>query len=66
MPGLRRIAYVSTDEARLDMRVRGAGGLWTDETAEGLASTAALPEVGMNLPLGEVYKDTELAAAPAA
>ena len=66
MPSLRRIVYVSTDEARLDMRVRGPDGIWGDETAEGLESAAQMPEIGVSLPLAEIYKDTELAAAPAA
>jgi Uma2 family endonuclease len=66
MPSLRRIFYVSTDEARLDMRVRGEDGVWGDDAAEGLESTAAMPEIGVGLPLAEVYEDTELAAAPAA
>jgi Uma2 family endonuclease len=66
MPSLRRIVYVSTDEARLDMRVRGADGVWADQAAEGLASTAAMPEIGVSLPLAEIYEDTELATAPAA
>jgi Uma2 family endonuclease len=66
MPSLRRIVYVSTDEARLDMRVRGADGRWGDDAAEGLESTAALPEIGVSLLLAEVHEDTELATAPAA
>ena len=66
MPSLRRIVYVSTDEARLDMRVRGADGVWADQAAEGLASAAAMPEIGVSLPLAEIYEDTELATAPAA
>jgi Uma2 family endonuclease len=66
MPSLRRIVYVSTDEARLDMRVRGEDGAWGDAAAEGLERTAAMPEIGVRLPLAEVYEDTELAAAPAA
>ncbi len=60
------IVYVSTDEARLDMRVRGEDGVWGDAAAEGLESTAVMPEIGVGLPLAEVYEDTELAAAPAA
>ena len=66
MPSLRRIVYVSTDEARLDMRVRGEDGSWGDEAAEALESTAAMPEIGVGMPLAEVYEDTELAVAPAA
>ena len=66
MPGLRRIVYVSTDEARLDMRVRGDDGTWGDATAEGLESAAAMPEIGVGLPLTEVYEETELATVASA
>jgi Uma2 family endonuclease len=66
MPSLRRIVYVSSDEAGLDVRVRGADGRWGDDAAEGLESTATLPKIGVSLPLTEVYEDTELAAVPAA
>ena len=48
------------------MRVRGADGFWADEVAEGLATAAAMPEIGVSLPLAEIYEDTELATAPAA
>jgi Uma2 family endonuclease len=66
IPSLRRIVYVSTDEARLDLRVRGADGLWRDEAAvEGLGGTLALPELDLALPLAEIYEDSEVASAAA-
>ncbi len=63
--GLRRIVYVSVDEARLDMRVRSADGVWGDETVEGLNAVVGLPEIGVELPMTEIYEDTELANATA-
>lgn len=61
IPSLRRIVYVSVDEARIDMRVRAEDGSWGDETVEGLGALVRLPEIGVELPLAEIYEDTELA-----
>lgn len=62
IPGLQRIVYVSADELRLDMRVRSADGVWGDETVEGLEASVRLPEIGIELPMAEIYEDTELVA----
>lgn len=61
IPSLRRIVYVSVDEARIDMRVRAEDGSWGDEAVEGLGALVRLPEIGVELPLAEIYEDTELA-----
>ena len=63
MPSLRRIVYVSVDELRIDMRVRSTGGLWSDEPIEGLGVVITLTEIGIELPMAEIYEDTELLAA---
>jgi Uma2 family endonuclease len=63
--GLRRIVYVSVDEARVDMRVRSSDGAWGDETVEGMAAVLELPEISASLSMAEVYEETELAAATA-
>lgn len=62
---LRRIVYVSIDEARLDLRVRGEDGIWRDKTVEGLESALYLPELGLAVPLAEIYEDSEVARAAA-
>ena len=62
IPGLQRIVYVSVDELRLDMRVRSADGAWGDESVEGLEVSVLLPEIGIELPMAEIYEDTELVA----
>lgn len=62
IPGLQRIVYVSVDELRLDMRVRSADGVWGDETVEGLEASVRLPEIGIELPMAEIYEDTGLVA----
>lgn len=66
VPSLRRLIYVATDEARLYVRVRGADGIWRDETVGGLDRALPLPELDLALPLAEIYEDTELALEPAA
>lgn len=65
IPSLRRIVYVSIDEARLDLRVRGEDGIWRDETVEGLESVLRLPELGLSVPLAEIYEESEVARAAA-
>lgn len=62
IPSLRRIVYVSMREARLDIRVRGEDGHWRDETVEGLEAELALPEIGVALPMAEIFEDSEVAA----
>lgn len=61
IPSLRRIVYVSIDEARIDMRVRAEDGAWGDEAVEGLGALVRLLEIGVELPVAEIYEDTELA-----
>ena len=63
IPSLRRLVYVSTVEARLDVRVRGGDGSWRDETVEGLDAVLQLPEVEASLTMAEIYEDSEIAAA---
>lgn len=65
MPSLRRIVFVSVDEARLDTRVRAEDGMWRDEAVEGLDASLPLPELGLTLPLTEIYEDSEVALAGA-
>jgi Uma2 family endonuclease len=65
IPTLRRIVYVSTVEARLDVRVRGEDGLWRDEPVEGLAAEVRLPEIDVTLTMAEIYEDSDVAVAGA-
>ena len=65
IPTLRRIVYVSTVEARLDVRVRGEDGLWRDEPVEGLDAGVRLPEIDVTLTMAEIYEDSEVAASRA-
>lgn len=67
IPTLRVIAYVSQDEPRIDLVRRGEGGTWDDDRpVEGLAARLDLPEIGVVLPMAEVYEDTAVAPAPQA
>jgi Uma2 family endonuclease len=60
---LRRIVYVSTVEARLDVRARGEDGVWRDETVEGLEDALRLPEIEASIPMAEIYEDSDVARA---
>ena len=61
IPTLRRIVYVSTVEARVDVRVRGEDGNWRDEPVEGLAAEVRLPEIDGTLAMAEVYEENKAA-----
>lgn len=64
IPSLRVIIYVSPDRARIDLSRRRGDGTWNeDEVIEGLGSELSLPEIGVSLPLSEIYADTEVEAA---
>lgn len=65
IPTLRRIVYVSVREARLAVRVRGEDDLWRDDTVEGLEAELVLPEIGLALPMAEIYEESDVAAAVA-
>lgn len=63
---LRRIVYVSTDEVRLDLRVRDENGSWRDQAPiEGLDAVLPLPELDLALQLAEIYEDSEVATSAA-
>ena len=47
------------------MRVRSADGIWGDEVVEGWDAMVELPEIGSELPVADIYEDTELANATA-
>jgi Uma2 family endonuclease len=67
IPTLRVIAYVSQDEPRIDLVRRGKDGTWDDDRpVEGLAAGLDLPEIGVTLPMAEIYEDTAVAPAPQA
>jgi Uma2 family endonuclease len=62
IPSLRVILYVAQDRARVDVVRRGPDGRWDDdEPAIGLDSVLSLPELAVELPLGELYADTDVA-----
>jgi Uma2 family endonuclease len=65
MPGLRRIVFVSQDEARADLWARTGNGDWRDEDVVGLDGVLELPEIGVSLALAEIYEETDVARAAA-
>ncbi len=62
IPSLRVILYLAQDQARVDVVRRGPDGRWDDgEPAVGLDAVLSLPELGIELPLAELYADTDVA-----
>lgn len=60
---LRRIVYVSPHRAHLDVEIRDADGRWEDAEVDGLAAVLDLPELGVSLPLAEIYEESGVARA---
>ena len=54
-PALEAYVMVAQDEARVETFVRQENGTWSFAYFEGASATAALPSLGIELPLGEVY-----------
>lgn len=62
IPSLRAIVYLSQREIRAHLVRRDATGHWRDEGVEGAERALASPEVGVELPMGVLYEETDLAA----
>lgn len=62
IPSLRVILYLAQEQPRIDIVRRGPDGRRDDgEPAVGLDSALDLPELGLALPLAELYADTDVA-----
>ncbi len=56
VPGLRHILMIDTDQPRLRLHSRGEDGHWASEPFAGLAALVAIPALGIELPLVELYE----------
>lgn len=65
MPSMRLIVFVSPDEPRLDLVARDAEGRWADGEVSGLDATLRIDALEVELPLAEIYEDTDVADAAA-
>ena len=45
------------------MEIRDADGRWEDAEVDGLAAVLDLPELGVSLPLAEIYEESGVARA---
>lgn len=61
IPSLRRIVFVSPSKAHLDVEVRDAEDRWQDAEVTGLKAVLDLPELGIELPLAEIYEESGVA-----
>jgi Uma2 family endonuclease len=62
IPGLKVVLWVHPDRMRVDLMRRREPG-WVDEDpAEGPEGVVALPELGIELPLAEIYEGVPLEA----
>lgn len=61
IPSLRRVVFVSPDRAYLDVETRGEDGSWEESEVEGLDAVLDLSELGISLPLAEIYEESRVA-----
>lgn len=57
VPTLRHIVVLDSDAARLVLYNRAANDAWTSETIEGEGAVLPLADVGVQIPLSEIYAD---------
>ena len=57
IPTLERILFVDPNLAEVAVWSKDSDGAWTKAMCEGLGATIALPEIGVTLPLAEIYDD---------
>ena len=58
IPSLRQIVYVSTEEPLVILMERDGSGQWREDTVEGIVSTLALPSIGLETTLVDLYEGT--------
>ena len=59
VPGLDRILLIDPNKPEIFMWSRDAAREWDETTVRGLDATIDMPEIGIALPLGEIYRDIE-------
>lgn len=60
IPTLKVVLWVHPDRMRVDLMRRREQGWVDEEAAEGPEGVVALPELGIELPLGEIYEGVPL------
>ena len=60
IPSLRRILLVDPNRAEVFMWLRGEAGEWHFSTIAGLDAELSMPEIGVVLPLADIYDGIEL------
>jgi Uma2 family endonuclease len=63
IPSVQVIVYVSQREAWVDIVRRTEHG-WADGYVEGMEATLELPEIGVAVPLAEIYEDVAFEPDP--
>ncbi len=64
VPTLRHILVIDPMQPRLLLHTRGAEGHWSAERIAGPDAVAALPALGIELPLAELYEGLSFAPLP--
>ncbi len=57
IPSLRALVYVVPEEPLVLVLRRGEGDAWREELVEGTDAILDLPEIGIQVPLSEIYAD---------
>lgn len=62
IPTVQAILLVAADEARVEVARRGPNGRWVSEVRVGLEASIPVEDLGIELPLAEVYAGADLTA----
>ena len=57
IPTLERVLFVDPNLAEVTVWSKGSDGAWAKTICEGLDTKIALPEIGVTLPMAEIYDD---------
>ena len=57
IPALERVLFVDPNLAEVMVWSKDSDGAWAKTICEGLDTTIALPEIGVTLPMAEIYDD---------
>ena len=56
IPSLRRILLIETNKPEIAMWTRDEGSSWIRSDVAGLEAGIAMPEIGVALPMAEIYR----------
>lgn len=59
---LKSLVLIKQDEARVELHLRETNGKWMIVDVDGMSATLALPQIGIELPLAEIYDGVDFSS----